>query len=567
MSRRPGRLSILDRFAAYFSTVDVRIAAGVGGAASLITAALIALLARDLGGVAWAFLGLGAILIMVAAAAGYRSIRSAVMTRQGFYGFNTTAMILLFLAIASIVIFVGERNNTRFDVTASREFSLSKQTSKILKELDTEVQAVAFLTPTDINQLIVRSRILDLLVEYEEASGNFSWRVVDPDIEPEEARRLGINPDTEPATVVFISEGNLQQVETLVFTPQGRFVPNRNLEQDFSQGILSVTHTRQKVVRFLTRHGERDPSNLSEGTGYGLANEGLKGDNYRVLLLDLAGEGEVPADTAVLIVAGPERDLLEEEIQPLEDYLRGGGRALFLLDPETPESFRKIISTWGVELGEGTIVDLGSAVQTNPRAPLVRRSGYNFLAPNLFSPITQPITDVSFYERSTAISPIDPVPANDLDLPNIFYSSPTLQVTPLAVTTPLISWLETDPEENRIGAGELVGPLAIGVSIEATAPFGETPATPRVSTLLVVFGDSDFASNRFVSSFANQDMFLNSVNWLADDFDLISVRPKLTTPRLLIVTQGTWNFIRWSSLLILPIAVAFVGGFAWWRRR
>ena len=165
MSRRPGRLSILDRFAAYFSTVDVRIAAGVGGAASLITAALIALLARDLGGVAWAFLGLGAILIIVAAAAGYRSIRSAVMTRQGFYGFNTTAMILLFLAIASIVIFVGERNNTRFDVTASREFSLSKQTTKILKELDTEVQAVAFLTPTDIHQWIVRCRILDLLVE------------------------------------------------------------------------------------------------------------------------------------------------------------------------------------------------------------------------------------------------------------------------------------------------------------------------------------------------------------------------------------------------------------------
>ena len=108
MSRRPGRPSVLDRFAGYFSTVDVRIAAGTGGAASLITAALIALLARDLGGVAWAFLGLGAILIIVAAAAGYRSIRSAVMTRQGFYGFNTTAMILLFLAIASIVILGDE---------------------------------------------------------------------------------------------------------------------------------------------------------------------------------------------------------------------------------------------------------------------------------------------------------------------------------------------------------------------------------------------------------------------------------------------------------------------------
>ncbi|MEE9284450.1 MAG: Gldg family protein, partial [Dehalococcoidia bacterium] len=378
---------------------------------------------------------------------------------------------------------------------------------------------------------------------------------------------LGINPDTEPGTVVFVSEGNLQPVETLTFTRQGQFVPNINLEQDFTQGILSVTRTGQKVVRFLTRHGERDPGS-SEGAGYALAFLGLEGDNYRVATLDLDSAGSVPADTAVLIVAGPERDLLEQEVQPLEDYLRGGGNALFLLDPETPQTYRDVIMTWGVELGEGTIVDRSSFVSPNPRAPLVRRDRYNFLAPNLFSPVTQPITDVTFYERATAISPIDPQPARDLDLPNIFYNTDTLLITPLAVTTPVLSWLETDPENDRFDLGELLGPLALGVSIEALAPFGEEPASSQsVKTQIIVFGDSDFASNRFFTSFGNGDMFLNAVNWLAGDADLISVRPKLRVPRLLIVTERTWNFIRWSSLLILPIAVAGVGAVVWWRRR
>jgi ABC-type uncharacterized transport system involved in gliding motility auxiliary subunit len=131
--------------------------------------------------------------------------------------------------------------------------------------------------------------------------------------------------------------------------------------------------------------------------------------------------------------------------------------------------------------------------------------------------------------------------------------------------------LETDPVKNEFNAaaGDIRGPFAIGVVIEATAPFGQQPpagGTPP-KTQLVVFGDSDFATNRFIDSFANQDLFLNSVNDLAGDVDLISVHAKLREPRLLIVTQGTWNFIRWSSLLILPIAVAAAGAAVWWRRR
>ena len=82
-----------------------------------------------------------------------------------------------------------------------------------------------------------------------------------------------------------------------------------------------------------------------------------------------------------------------------------------------------------------------------------------------------------------------------------------------------------------------------------------------------MFADSDFASNRFFSSFANGDIFLNAVNWLAGDVDLISVRPKLREPRFLIVTQGEWNFIRWSSLLILPLLVGLAGAVVWWQRR
>ncbi len=556
---------------AALATVNPPVAAVFFGFASLVTSALIFLVARELDAAGWAFFILGILLIISALALGYRSVRSAVMTRQGFYGFNTTAMVLLFLAIAAVIIFVAAQNNQRLDVTSTREFSLSQQSKKVLQDLTRDVEAVAFLVPTDLNQLAVRSRVLDTLEEYAQTTSKFSYRVVDPELEPAEARRLGVNADLEPASVVFLSEeGNRQPVRTLIFSQQGGFLPNPRLEQDFTQALLAVTRTQQKAVYFLTRHGERDPTS-TEGTGFSRAREGLLGNNYEVKTLDLAGAGAIPADLAVLVIAGPDRDLLPEEAPLLDEFLRKGGKALFLLDPDPPKSFRDLLATWGVTIGNGTIVDLASSVQSNPRAPLVRRERYVYGPAGLISPIIQPITDVSFFERATSIAPTDGRPARELDRDNVYYNSDNLKIIPLALTIPLVSWRETDPDKNEFNAaaGDVRGPFAIGVEIDARAPFGqEPPATgeaPR--TQIVVWGDSDFATNRFIDSFANQDLFLNSVNDLAGDVSLISVRSKLSAPRLLIVTSATWNFIRWSSLLILPIAVAMVGVFVWWRRR
>ena len=84
---------------------------------------------------------------------------------------------------------------------------------------------------------------------------------------------------------------------------------------------------------------------------------------------------------------------------------------------------------------------------------------------------------------------------------------------------------------------------------------------------LIVFGDSDFARNGFFFSSENADLFLNSVNWLADDFELIAVRPKVVPYRVLIVNTREMDFIKWSSWLVPPMIMLVLGMIAWWRRR
>ena len=567
--QRTKRGGLLGRLSSYVG--DVTVAALVGGIVSLLVSGIVELVASQLRGTVFAFLVLGLLLILVAAFTGFNSLKSSLGTRRGLYSFNTGVMILLFLAVASVIIFIGAKNNARFDVTATNEFSLSGQTTEILKKLTTKVEAVAFFVATDPQQFVTRGPTIDLLEEYHHVNPNFSYRIVDPELQPGEARRFNVNSDTNPGTVVFATQGRFQPVPTLIPNSQGQFTPNTRLERDFTQGILAITRAGQKRVYFVNRHGERDFTNTQDGGQYGAAGVGLDGDNYDVRFLDISSSQTIPEDAATIIFASPKNDLQDDEVQPLKDYLAKGGHALFLMDPlsgaDALPKFREVLSSYGIELKPGTVVDLSSSVSGDPRSPLISRSRYNPL-PGFVSPITRPLTDVTFFQASTALLPRNG-PATNPDLPNIFYDGREIQILPLAVTNPLLSWLETDPDKNTREPSEIVGPLALAVSIEAHSTFGgplPTEANPP-TTKIVVFGDSDFASNRFFTSFSNGDIFLNSVSWLTGDTELISVRPKLREPRLLIVTSGTWNFIRWSSLLLLPLAVVAVGGVTWCRRR
>jgi ABC-type uncharacterized transport system involved in gliding motility auxiliary subunit len=84
---------------------------------------------------------------------------------------------------------------------------------------------------------------------------------------------------------------------------------------------------------------------------------------------------------------------------------------------------------------------------------------------------------------------------------------------------------------------------------------------------VVAFGDADFASNQLLSFEGNQDFFLNTVAWLAEDADLISVRPREPDDHRMFLSvqqqQTIWLVSRW----LIPGAFVVAGIMSWWRRR
>jgi len=149
------------------------------------------------------------------------------------------------------------------------------------------------------------------------------------------------------------------------------------------------------------------------------------------------------------------------------------------------------------------------------------------------------------------------------------------------VETSRNSWAETDLKDLSAGKpakqdpSDKQGPVALAaaISVAAAAPpaakppaNGENPPKPP-ETRIVAFGDSDFASNGAVNVQGNRDLFLNSVNWLAQQENLIAIRPHDPEDRRITLTADQMRRIFYLTVLIVPGLILLAGVQTWWRRR
>ena len=501
---------------------------------------------------------IGIVLVFLALVLSPRAIAIFLVGRQGRYGSNIVVLTIAFFIIMLLVNFLLFQNPTRVDVTATRIFTLSDQTVQIMDGLDGLVRANAFFVPSDTRSETARQQAEDLLNEFTRRSNMFSYRFVDPELQRSVAQQYGV---TSFPAIVFedLEEGTLQEVQS--FT-----------EQDFVTSILIVTGAEQKIVYYLTGHDEAGSTRdvlsgaIDEDNGLDFAINGMQRDNYRVLPLNLKQDAAVPDDAALIVIAGPRKDLDAEEFAALDAYLKGGGRMIALFDPTTPDTFNFLVAQWGILLATKdpdtsvplSIADAVSNVAGEELTPLLQKANVQYSTST--SPTTQGIPiadqiDVTFFPEVTAVDRL--IPPEE--------TPPFVRIMPIAMTTPA-SWLESNTEEVNFDPGEeRLGPFPVAVVVEATGTIDESLRHP--TTRFVVFGDSDFAKNKFFASSDNADFFLNSVNWLADDYELISIRPKVFPFRELVVTTRERDFIKWSSWFVPPVIMLIIGAVVWWRRR
>jgi len=502
------------------------------GLIALATGLVIMLVLPDMRTGAWGIMALGIALLAIAFALDFQRVRRAITGRRGRFGLGTSIMASIFIGITILVNAISIGNYHRFDTSSLSQFTLTPQTIDVLKNLDTPVKAVGFFVPND--PYSIGSYVSSLLNEYEIHTKQLTVQYIDPDQHPDQAKKYGI---TEYQTVVFESGDHRLVVSPTQFVAidsEGNV--SMKAEHAFTSAILEVTGVAQKKIYFLTGHGE---GNID--TNFSKAKEGLFDDLYLVDTLNILTNPSIPDDCAVLIIAAPQNSLSSSEIEIIATYLNSGGQALILTNPGTYPDIEKIISPWGIDIGEGTVVDPASCVAPHQDMPVVPSSRDYFYLPNVYFP------------GAAAIIPQEATPAN-------------VEMYPLVYTS-TSSWLDKNftagSEPVFDSETEEMEPLIIGVII-AGVP---TDSSATKYTRLVVIGDSDFTSDENFDDANNGDLFLNSVNWLAEETSLISIRRNVQPFRRLVINPSQENFIKYSSIGLLPLLVLAAGVVIWWRRR
>jgi ABC-type uncharacterized transport system involved in gliding motility auxiliary subunit len=376
---------------------------------------------------------------------------------------------------------------------------------------------------------------------------------VDPDKKPVEARQYQVQ---NYGTVVLEYKGRVERVSS-------------SGEQDLTNGLVKVLTGEKKKVYFVQGHGEKDPDGSDPRTGYSGIKTALEGDNYEVAKTVLAQEQDVPADASVVIIAGPRTDLLQPEADMLERFLKKGGHVLVMLDPpedSTPKMpvSESLLRSWGFQAGSDVVVDasgMGQLIGTDASVPVV--------ASYPSHPITDRFNVITAYPLARSITPILPA-SNGRAAVTIIQTSPR-------------SWAESDMAQLKSGQvaldedkGDKPGPVSIGAvtatvatdvakpEVAATAA-GDKPPTPE--SRFVTIGDSDFPSNSALGIQGNRDLFVNIVNWLAQQENLISIRPKPASDSRLTMTAQNMMAAFWMSMLAIPGLVFATGVYTWWRKR
>lgn len=470
-------------------------------------------------------LALGAGLLVYALLEQPERTAQTLSSRGVRYGSNTVVMSLAFIGILALINVLSNRYDQRLDLTQNHLYTLSPLSIQVVHELKQPVQVYAFYKQGQTGQ----AELEDLLKLYaSQSNGKITYQFDDPDLKPGLARQYNIQ--TAPS-VVLVS-GNKQQILTGFD------------EGAITSGLLKLTRDKPQVAYYLTGHGELDFASTA-ANGASTVKDALQADNYAVKSLNLAASGKVPADAAVLIVAAPTSPLLPQEVTALEQYLDNGGKALFLTDKRERAILEPIAERYGVQIGNGVVVDTAQNLNYDPLTPVISPDHLQS------SPITKDLP-MLVLPAATSVSPLKNAPKD-------------LQIQPLAQTTAQ-SWLETDAKVVHYDPGvDPQGPLTVAVSVSKLPATGAKAASSGMRAVFI--GDVIAATNNAVQVPGDKYLVTNSVNWLTANEDLIQIEAKTPTNRTMVLSSTQLNLLLFGSTLILPLAVLAVGGVIWWNRR
>jgi ABC-type uncharacterized transport system involved in gliding motility auxiliary subunit len=450
-------------------------------------------------------------------------------SRQAKYGATAGVYVLVVVAVLVMINWLANRYNKSYDATSNKRYTLSDQTQKIVKDLKTDA------TVTYIDRTSAFDQAKALLDRYSNLSPKIHIKYVDYVKNPTIARAYNLR---SPGTAFVELNGKKEEAKSMT-------------EEGITGAFIRAIKGGTKKVCFIQGSGEHSLDE-SGSSGVSRFKDALSKESYDPIAVNLLQSAQVPKDCTVLVVAGPQYEYQQPEVNAIQKYVENGGRALFLVDPPLQmgrsnisknEGLEKLLASWGVTLDNNLVLEvnpIGQIFGIGPEVPLITTYGSQPIVSEMHSATGFPLAqsmNIANKDKTT--------------LEKLFSTGGNAEAT-----------TNLSAESVTLGdAKNKKGPFILGAA--GTYNTGK----PNQQGRFVVIGNSGFAANNFISFNANRDLAMNAINWLAQDEDLISIRPKQAEDRRLNVNAGQMRIFLYFTLIALPLLIIGSGVSVFLKRR
>lgn len=453
--------------------------------------------------------------------------------RAGGYSLAAAAIVIAIAVALNLMVGALPASWTKVDLTDTGLYSLSSQTEQLVAELEEDV--TVYWIVQDGSQ---DSTMEQLLERYKSLSKHLKVEEKDPVVYPSFAQQYTDSTLYNNSLIVvcgdrsrYISYYDIYVTDYSSYYTTGTTSTQFAGESELTSAIDYVTNEDLPTVYTLTGHGESElPSELSEGA---------EDENLLLEELSLVNGEAVPEDADAIILYSPQRDISSDEKDALLTYLQGGGKLLLVTDYTDTDmpNLAELMEYYGTALMDGLVLEGDSDHHMR---------GYNYyLLPDISShDITQPLVDGGYY----ILMPL----AQGITVSDELRDG--LTVTEL-LTTSDSAYAKADGYNITTFEkedGDVDGPFALGVAIAEEVEGGQTGIVWLTTSYMF---DSD---NNMRVAGANNDLFLNALDWMCQRESAISIRAKDLSTEYLTVSSSSAS--TWSVILVAVVPLAFLAG-------
>ncbi|MGF1447811.1 MAG: GldG family protein [Opitutales bacterium] len=489
-----------------------------------------------------------------------------------FDGFNRLAQILLALTLFISLNYLAATHFERFDLTSDSRYSLTPETRGYLRELQEPVTVYGLFSRNEVALERAYDEMEGLLREYayvSRAEGGSQVRYELVDFYTEQARvrdlfqQHGIeslasagNFQARPAALVVGPHGHrllrVGDIYNMAPRPNSReLVPSSfKGEEAITLALIDVSGTKRYRVYFINNHQESQLRSTG-ATGLSVLRDYLERGFYEVEELDLLTTPAIPSDADMVILAGPQTNLREYEVQKLRRYLnQENGRLMVFMGPwrslDTERAdgpLRALMREWGLRVDDMVVADFEEAAVFNDRETVVSE-----FAPH---PATQFMAEHSLRTHSGFFRPVRRVDGEAMDsrvtVTTLMRSSRNAYAE--------LSYRQVSPRPENFDEGvDVRGPVSLAALSERNAGTLRIPGGR-----LMVFGNPGLIENFYFNVNAGNQILVNkSFAWMLDREEALNLEPREPAVFNLSVTPEEIHSVV-LRMLALPATGALLG--------